>query len=207
MALKKTRKMDKELAEGKYRGIPYGGKELMAVKGYKITWGAEPYKDQEVDTTATVVERLQNAGLVPFALGTETFGSITSPSTKNGITGLRPTYGRVSRHGVMSLSWSMDKVRPMTRSAEDCAIVHSVITGKDPKDQTTTTYPDGFEPQKDISTLRIAYLKKDIEKDTTLSKHNSESAIKTFKKLGLTLNEVELPEDIPYKSFDIILRA
>jgi Asp-tRNA(Asn)/Glu-tRNA(Gln) amidotransferase A subunit family amidase len=258
MALEQARKMDKELAEGKYRGIlhgiPYGVKDLMAVKGYKTTWGAEPYKDQEIDMTATVVERLQNAGavliaklvsgslargdvwfggktknpwdtkegasgssagsgsatsagLVPFALGTETLGSITSPSTKNGITGLRPTYGRVSRHGVMSLSWSMDKVGPMTRSAKDCAIVYSFITGKDPRDQTTTAYPDGFEPQKDISTLRIAYLKKDIEKDTTLSKHNSERAIKTFKKLGLTLNEVELPEDMPYKSFDIILRA
>ena len=107
----------------------------------------------------------------------------------------------------MSLSWSMDKVGPMTRSAEDCAIVYSFSTGKDPRDQTTTAYPDGFEPQKDISTLRIAYLKKDIEKDTTLSKHNSERALKTFKKLGLILNEAELPEDIPYNSFDTILSA
>jgi len=258
MAISQAKKMDKELAEGKYRGIlhgiPYGVKDLMAVKGYKTTWGAEPYKNQEIDMTATVVERLQNAGavliaklvsgslargdvwfggktknpwdtkegasgssagsgsatsagLIPFALGTETLGSITSPSTKNGITGLRPTYGRVSRHGIMSLSWSMDKVGPMCRSAEDCAIVYSFITGKDPKDQTTTALPSGFEPQKDISTLRIGYLKKDIEKDTTLHKQNSERAIKTFKKLGLSLTEVELPEDVPYKSFDIILRA
>lgn len=258
MAIEQAKKLDKELAEGRYRGvlhgIPYGVKDLMAVKGYKTTWGAAPYKNQEIDMNATVVERLQNAGavliaklvsgslargdvwfggktknpwdleegasgssagsgsataagLVPFALGTETLGSITSPSSTNGITGLRPTYGRVSRHGVMSLSWSMDKVGPMARSAEDCAIVYSIISGLDPKDQTTTSYPDGFEPERDIRTLRVAYLKKDIEKDTTLGKENAERAIKTFQKLGLRLSEVALPEDVPYKSFDIILRA
>lgn len=258
MALEQAKKMDQELADGQYRGIlhgiPYGVKDLMAVEGYKTTWGAEPYKDQQIEMTATVVEKLQNAGgvliaklvsgslargdvwfggntknpwdteqgasgssagsgsatsagLVPFALGTETLGSITSPSTRNGITGLRPTYGRVSRHGIMSLSWSMDKVGPMARSAEDCAIVYSIITGKDPKDGTTTDFPDGFEPKKDIKSLRVAYLKKDIEKDTSLSKPNLEKAIESFKKMGITLNEIELPEDVPYNSFDVILRA
>ena len=258
MALEQAKKMDQELTNGQYRGIlhgiPYGVKDLMAVKGYKTTWGAEPYRDQQIEMTATVVEKLQNAGgvlvaklvsgslargdvwfdgktknpwdteqgatgssagsgsatsagLVPFALGTETLGSITSPSTRNGITGLRPTYGRVSRHGVMSLSWSMDKVGPMARSAEDCAIVYSIITGKDLKDGTTTDYPDGFEPKKDYKSLRVAYLKKDIEKDTSLSKANLEKALETFKKMGITLNEVELPEDVPYSSFDVILRA
>ena len=148
-----------------------------------------------------------SAGLVPFALGTETLGSITSPSNRNGITGLRPTYGRVSRHGVMSLSWSMDKVGPMARSAEDCAIVYSVITGKDSKDGMTTDFPDGFEPKKNYKTLRVAYLKKDIDKDTSLSKDNLEKALKTFKEMGITLDEVELPKDVPYNSFDVILRA
>ncbi|TDT41802.1 Asp-tRNA(Asn)/Glu-tRNA(Gln) amidotransferase A subunit family amidase [Maribacter spongiicola] len=258
MALEQAKLLDAELADGNYRGIlhgiPYGVKDLMAVEGYKTTWGAEPYRDQQIEMTATVVEKLQaaggvlvaklvsgslargdvwfdgktknpwdtkqgatgssagsgsatSAGLVPFALGTETLGSITSPSNRNGITGLRPTYGRVSRHGVMSLSWSMDKVGPMARSAEDCAIVYSVITGKDPKDGMTTDYPDGFEPTKDYKSLRIGYLKKDIEKDTSLSKDNLEKAVKTFKEMGLTLKEVELPEDVPYKSFDVILRA
>ena len=258
MAFEQAKKMDQELADGQYRGIlhgiPYGVKDLMAVEGYKTTWGAEPYRDQQIEMTATVVEKLQNAGgvlvaklvsgslargdvwfdgktknpwdteqgatgssagsgsatsagLVPFALGTETLGSITSPSTRNGITGLRPTYGRVSRHGVMSLSWSMDKVGPMARSAEDCAIVYSIITGKDPKDGTTTDFPDGFEPKKDFKSLRVAYLKKDIEKDTSLNKPNLEKALETFKKMGITLNEVELPEDVPYSSFDVILRA
>ncbi|MFT5217237.1 MAG: Asp-tRNA(Asn)/Glu-tRNA(Gln) amidotransferase A subunit family amidase [Glaciecola sp.] len=258
MAFEQAKKMDQELANGQYRGvlhgIPYGVKDLMAVEGYKTTWGAEPYRNQQIEMTATVVRKLQNAGavlvaklvsgslargdvwfdgktknpwdteqgatgssagsgsatsagLVPFALGTETLGSITSPSTRNGITGLRPTYGRVSRHGVMSLSWSMDKVGPMARSAEDCAIVYSVIAGKDPKDGTTTDYPDGFEPKKDYKSLRVAYLKKDIEKDTSLSKPNLEKALETFKKMGINLNEVELPEDVPYSSFDVILRA
>jgi Asp-tRNA(Asn)/Glu-tRNA(Gln) amidotransferase A subunit family amidase len=258
MAFEQAKKMDQELDEGKYRGIlhgiPYGVKDLMSVEGYKTTWGAEPYRDQQIEMTATVVEKLQNAGgvliaklvsgslargdvwfdgktknpwdteqgatgssagsgsatsagLVPFALGTETLGSITSPSTRNGVTGLRPTYGRVSRHGVMSLSWSMDKIGPMARSAEDCAIVYSIITGKDPKDGTTTDYPDGFEPKKDFKSLRVAYLKKDIEKDTSLSKANLEKALEIFKKMGITLNEVKLPEDVPYSSFDVILRA
>tara|TARA_R110002051_G_scaffold143507_5_gene216486 strand:- start:45471 stop:47147 length:1677 start_codon:yes stop_codon:yes gene_type:complete len=258
MALEQAKLLDSELDSGHYRGIlhgiPYGVKDLMAVEGYKTTWGAEPYRDQQIEMTATVVEKLQaaggvlvaklvsgslargdvwfdgktknpwdteqgatgssagsgsatSAGLVPFALGTETLGSITSPSNRNGITGLRPTYGRVSRHGVMSLSWSMDKVGPMARSAEDCAIVYSVITGKDPKDGMTTDYPDGFEPTKDYKSLRIGYLKKDVEKDTSLSKDNLEKALKSFKDMGLTLIEVELPKDIPYTSFDVILRA
>lgn len=258
MALEQAKLLDAELAAGNYRGIlhgiPYGVKDLMAVKGYRTTWGAEPYKDQQIEVNATVVQKLQDAGgvliaklvsgslargdvwfggktknpwdtkqgasgssagsgsatsagLVPYSLGTETLGSITSPSTRNGITGLRPTYGRVSRHGVMSLSWSMDKVGPMARSAQDCAIVYSVISGKDSKDAMTTDYPDGYEPKKDYKSLRIGYLKKDIDKDTTLGKGNLEKALKTFKDLGLTLNEIELPVDVPYNSFDVILRA
>ncbi|MGJ8715089.1 MAG: amidase [Maribacter stanieri] len=258
MAVEQAKKMDTELAAGNYRGIlhgiPYGVKDLMAVEGYKTTWGAEPYRNQQIEMTASVVQKLQDAGgvlvaklvsgslargdvwfdgktknpwdttqgasgssagsgsatsagLVPYALGTETLGSILSPSTRNGITGLRPTYGRVSRHGVMSLSWSMDKVGPMARSAEDCAIVYSVIAGKDPKDGMTTNYPDGFDSTKDYKSLKVAYLKSDIEKDSSDSKPNLDKAIETFKKMGLTLNEVELPKDVPYNSFDVILRA
>ena len=94
-----------------------------------------------------------SAGLVPFALGTETLGSITSPSTRNGVTGLRPTYGRVSRHGVMSLSWSMDKVGPLGRNAEDCAIVFEAIQGKDENDLTTVDLPFGVDWKKDYKKL------------------------------------------------------
>ncbi|MFD2099816.1 amidase [Flagellimonas iocasae] len=148
-----------------------------------------------------------SAGLVPFALGTETLGSITSPSTRNGITGLRPTYGRVSRYGVMSLSWSMDKVGPMGRNAEDCAIVFSVIQGKDENDLTTVNLPFGVDWKKDIAELKVAYLKKDIEKDTTESGDNLRNALKTLEEMGIHPTAVEMPEDIPYRGFDIILRA
>jgi Asp-tRNA(Asn)/Glu-tRNA(Gln) amidotransferase A subunit family amidase len=147
------------------------------------------------------------AGLVPFALGTETLGSITSPSSKNGITGLRPTYGRVSRHGIMSLSWSMDKVGPMCRNAEDCAIVFSIILGKDSLDRTTTNIPFNYAPEKPLSSLKVAYLKEDIEKDTTEGKKNLDLAIQTLKGMGITMDSVTLPKDVPFDGFDIILRA
>lgn len=148
-----------------------------------------------------------SAGLVPFALGTETLGSITSPSTRNGVTGLRPTYGRVSRHGVMSLSWSMDKVGPLGRNAEDCAIVFETIQGKDKNDLTTIDLPFGVDWKKDIKDLRVAYLKKDIEKDTTVSGDNLRKALASLKKLGVEPTEVEMPDEVPYRGFDIILRA
>ncbi|MCR9229195.1 MAG: amidase [Flavobacteriaceae bacterium] len=148
-----------------------------------------------------------SAGLVPFALGTETLGSITSPSTRNGVTGLRPTYGRVSRHGVMSLSWSMDKVGPLARNAEDCAIVFETIQGKDKNDLTTVDLPFGVDWKKDIKNLRVAYLKKDIEKDTTESGDNLRKALASLKELGVKPIEVEMPDEVPYRGFDIILRA
>ena len=148
-----------------------------------------------------------SAGLVPFALGTETLGSITVPSSNNGITGLRPTYGRVSRHGVMSLSWSMDKVGPMCRNAEDCAIVFDIIQGKDVNDKTTSSIPFSFDPTQDVKTLKVAYLKDDIEKDTTKGKTNLLKAMATLKKWGIEPTPVRLPTDVPYDGFDIILRS
>ncbi len=258
LALAQAKRADEEIKSGIYRGIlhgiPYGTKDLMAVPGYPTTWGAAPYKDQEIDETATVIKKLEeagavlvaklvsgalargdvwfggktknpwdttqgasgssagsgsatSAGLVPFALGTETLGSITSPSTRNGVTGLRPTYGRVSRHGVMSLSWSMDKVGPLGRNAEDCAIVFEVIQGKDKNDLTTVDVPFGVDWKKDIKSLRVAYLQKDIEKDTTESGNNLRNALKSLKEMGIEPTAVEMPEAIPYRGFDIILRA
>lgn len=258
LALEQAKKADEEIKNGKYRGIlhgiPYGTKDLMSVPGYPTTWGAAPYKNQIIDETATVIQKLEDAGailvaklvsgalargdvwfdgktknpwdttqgasgssagsgsatsagLVPFALGTETLGSITSPSTRNGVTGLRPTYGRVSRHGVMSLSWSMDKVGPLGRNAEDCAIVFEAIQGKDKNDLTTIDLPFGVDWKRDIKSLRVAYLKKDIEKDTTDSGDNLRNALKSLKDLGIEPTAVEMPKDIPYRGFDIILRA
>ena len=258
LALAQAKRADEEIKQGKYRGIlhgiPYGTKDLMAVPGYTTTWGAEPYKNQVINQTATVIQKLEDAGavlvaklvsgslargdvwfggktknpwditqgatgssagsgsatsagLVPFALGTETLGSITSPSTRNGVTGLRPTYGRVSRYGVMSLSWSMDKVGPLARNAEDCAIVFSVIQGEDKNDLTTKNLPFGVDWTKDVKSLKVAYLKKDIEKDTTDTGDNLRNALKVLKEMGIEPIEVELPEDVPYRGFDIILRA
>ncbi|WP_337170962.1 amidase [Gemmatimonas aurantiaca] len=95
------------------------------------------------------------AGCVAFAIGTETQGSIVSPSIRNGLSALRPTYGRVSRYGGMVLSWSQDRVGPMCRTAEDCAMVFNVLHGVDPKDSSTVTTPFNFDRTIKLSTLRI----------------------------------------------------
>ena len=103
------------------------------------------------------------AGLVGFAIGTETRGSIISPSIENGVTGLRPTYGRISRYGAMALSWTMDKIGPMCRSVEDCALVFNAIYGADGKDDTVVDAPFEWNPDVPLSKLRIAYVKNDFD--------------------------------------------
>ena len=103
------------------------------------------------------------AGLVGFSIGTETRGSIISPSAVNGVTGLRPTYGRVSRHGAMALSWTMDKIGPMCRSVEDCALVFNAIYGPDGRDDTVVDAPFVWNPDVPLSKLRIGYIKAEFE--------------------------------------------
>jgi Asp-tRNA(Asn)/Glu-tRNA(Gln) amidotransferase A subunit family amidase len=103
------------------------------------------------------------AGLVGFSIGTETLGSIVSPSSRCGVTGLRPTYGRVSRYGAMGLSWTMDKIGPMCRGVEDCAAALHAIYGPDGKDVTVGDAPFNWNPDTNISTLRIGYLKAEFE--------------------------------------------
>lgn len=103
------------------------------------------------------------AGLVGFSIGTETRGSIISPSAANGVTGLRPTYGRVSRYGAMALSWTMDKIGPMCRSVEDCALVFNAIYGPDGRDDTVVDAPFVWNPDVPLSKLRIAYIKSEFE--------------------------------------------
>jgi Asp-tRNA(Asn)/Glu-tRNA(Gln) amidotransferase A subunit family amidase len=147
-----------------------------------------------------------SAGLVAFALGTETLGSITSPATRNGVTGLRPTYGRVSRYGVMSLSWSMDKIGPLCRSAEDCEIVFNAIYGKDPKDPTTNNAPFNHS-SKAPNQLKVAYLKKDIDADSSATGDNLRTTLAVFKTMGIEPTAIELPKDYPFGVYDIILRA
>ena len=147
-----------------------------------------------------------SAGLVAFAIGTETLGSITSPATRTGVTGLRPTYGRISRQGVMSLSWSMDKIGPLARSAEDCEIVFSALYGRDLNDPSTSDVPFNHV-SKAPAALKVAYLKADIEDDTTAFGVNMKTSLDVFKKMGVDPTPIELPTDFPYKVFDVILRA
>ena len=105
------------------------------------------------------------AGLVGFAIGSETHGSIVSPSTRNGVTGLRPTFGRISRVGAMTLSWSMDKLGPMCRSAQCCALIFSAIHGHDSNDPTTVTTPFSWPAGRDVRDLRVGFLVDEFEND------------------------------------------
>ncbi len=133
-----------------------------------------------------------SAGCLPFAIGTETLGSIVSPSTVNGITGLRPTFGRVSRYGAMALSWSMDKIGPMTRSVEDCALVFNAIHGADGLDATTRDLPFNYEPLQTLKGTRIGYLKKAFESNYTNRVNDSLTLLK-LRALGAELIPFELP--------------
>ena len=144
-----------------------------------------------------------SAGLLPFAIGSETWGSIVSPSTVNGVTGLRPTFGRVSRYGAMALSWSMDKVGPLCRNAEDCAVVLRAIAGADTRDAATRDAPLVYRNRRSLKGIRVGYLKNEIEKDSI---HRSiyVEAIKTLEKLGATLVPVTFPD---YKGVASIINA
>ena len=248
LALREARQADKEIAEGKYRGplhgIPYGIKDLFAVKGYPTTWGAAPFKDRIIDLDATVVKRLRNAGavligklatgelalddiwfagqtmnpwdtsmgsqgssagpgsataggLVGFSIGTETLGSILAPSAICGVTGLRPTFGRVSRYGAMALSWSMDKTGPMCRSVEDCALVLNAIQGADNLDLAAVDVPFNWDATLDVRKLRVAYLKAAFEntRQTPQVEANDRAALDKIRSLGIELAEFKLPEN------------
>lgn len=146
-----------------------------------------------------------SAGLVPFAIGTETYGSIVSPSTVCGTTGLRPTYGRVSRTGAMALSWSMDKIGPICRCVEDLAIVFDAIRGTDAIDQTLYDVPFNYQPSVSLTGLKIGYLKKDFDKQYDFHKNDSLTLAK-LKELGAELIPIDLP-NYPVNDLVIILSA
>jgi Asp-tRNA(Asn)/Glu-tRNA(Gln) amidotransferase A subunit family amidase len=253
-ALNKAKQADMDIAKGKYKGIlhgiPYGIKDLLAVKGTLTTWGAAPYKTQNIDQTATVVERLDAAGaimvaklslgslawgdiwyggrtrnpwnlqrgssgssagsassvvagLVPFTIGSETLGSIVSPSTECGATGLRPTFGRVSRYGAMTLCWSLDKLGPIVRSAEDAAIVLDIIKGTDGKDRTVKNMPFAWDKNKPLSTMTVGYPKAIFD---TMSRERPEwQTLKVVEKLGVKLVPMDFKTTVPPKIIDIIL--
>ncbi|HVT10628.1 MAG TPA: amidase [Fimbriimonadaceae bacterium] len=232
---------EKEIAAGHYRGplhgIPYGIKDLFAVKGYPTTWGANTFEHQSFDYDATVVQKLDAAGaillaklsmgalalgdvwfrgttknpfnlsqgssgssagsaagtaagLVAFAIGTETLGSIVSPSTRCRVTGLRPTYGRTSRHGGMALSYTMDKVGIICRQAEDTALVLAQICGADPLDPSAVArsfvWPASVDPKK----LKIAYTVGPNAEMTDRSGIERDPALQALQKLGAQLQPV-----------------
>jgi Asp-tRNA(Asn)/Glu-tRNA(Gln) amidotransferase A subunit family amidase len=141
------------------------------------------------------------AGLVGFSVGTETGGSIVAPSAICGVTGVRPTFGRVSRYGVMTLSWSLDKTGPMCRSVEDCALVLNAIQGPDDRDLAVQDVPFNWDANLDIRSLRVGYLKASFQdtRQTPQVDANDLAALAKIRSMGFTLVEVELP---PHANLD-----
>jgi aspartyl-tRNA(Asn)/glutamyl-tRNA(Gln) amidotransferase subunit A len=137
------------------------------------------------------------AGLVPFAIGTETWGSITTPASYCGLSGLRPTYGRVSRAGAMALSYTLDKIGPMGRTAHDCGLVLDAIAGPDPDDPSATERPYRYPPADAPGRpYRLAVLTKGVEKAQPEVRKNFERALDVWKRLG-TIDEIDVP-DLPF---------
>lgn len=146
-----------------------------------------------------------SAGLVPFAIGTETWGSIVSPSTRTGVTGLRPSFGRVSRAGAMAVSWTMDKVGPICRAAEDCAMVFDAIRGPDGIDRTVVDLPFNYDHAVSFDTLRIGYLAADLETDYPAVELDR-ATVEMLHELGAEMVPVALP-DRPITALAFILAA
>ena len=257
LALQQAAEADREIAAGRYRGplhgIPYGLKDLFAVRGVKTTWGMTPYKDRVIDVDSTVYTRLTNAGailvaklstgalavtaqwfggvtrnpwnpaqdaagssagpgaataagLVGFSIGSDTGGSIIAPSTRNGVSGLRPTFGRVSRYGAMTLAWTQDTVGPMCRSSEDCALVFDAIYGPDGRDNTIIDVPFNWDAGADVAKLRVGYLEAPQGSVDEEMRRNTEESVAIIRSLGVTIVPFTLP-DVPIEAIDFIRYA
>ncbi len=141
------------------------------------------------------------AGCVGFAIGTETGGSIVGPSTRCAVYGMRTSFGRVSRHGVMTLAWSLDKAGPLCRSVEDCALVLDALQGQDDKDLTVTNVPFNWDATLDITKLRVGYLKAafDEERAVPEEKSNDAATLEKLRSMGVRLTPIEIP-DYPIRS-------
>ena len=224
------------------------------MKGYPTTWGSAPFKDQQFNEDATIVQRLDAAGAVliakltlgelamgdvwfggrtnnpwkldtgssgssagpgsataagcvGFAVGTETLGSISSPSSTNGVTGLRPTFGRVPRTGAMALVWSMDKIGPMARSVEDTALVFGALHGPDGRDLSCRAAPFNWDASAPLAKIRVGFVKSAFDAtERHPLKNFDDAALEVLRKLGVPLVPVELP-DAPYNAMRIILDA
>jgi Asp-tRNA(Asn)/Glu-tRNA(Gln) amidotransferase A subunit family amidase len=270
---------DARLAAGEARGpldgIPWGAKDLLAVPGYRTTWGAKPYEHQTREETADVVGELDRAGspllakltvgalawgdvwfggktrnpwnpeqgssgssagpaaataagLVGFAIGTETWGSIVSPSTRCGVSGLRPTFGRVSRYGCMALSWSMDKIGPIARSLEDCAWILDAVRvrgGRGTRDPAARERPFAWPPRAKANGMRVGFVPALFDEDRAAGvDDDAEDAerqradarewadfdrrtLRELEELGVELVPVELPADPPVEGLALILTA
>ena len=260
LALRQAALADEEIAAGRYlghlHGIPWGAKDLLAKKGYRTTWGFEPYRDQVIDMDATVVQRLEKAGavliaklstgeiargdswlgvqtmnpwkadegsggssagpgsataagLVGFSIGTDTTGSILGPSRTCGVTGLRPTFGRVSRHGVMPVCWSLDKVGPICRSVEDCAIVFDSIYGADGQDLAVVDRPFNWNGNAGIGDLNVGYLKsafeREVDSEDEAALANDLATLEKLRGMGISLQEVTLPEHADMDALQMLL--
>ncbi|HKW89046.1 MAG TPA: amidase [Candidatus Acidoferrales bacterium] len=277
-----AKEADRDIAAGKYRGplhgIPWGAKDLLAVKGYPTTWGAAPYKDQVIDEDAEVVKRLDRAGAVllakltlgslaegdiwfggvtrnpwnpdqgssgssagpasataagcvGFSVGSETLGSISSPSTRCGCTGLRPTFGHVPRTGAMALSWSQDKLGPICRAVEDCALVLDAIAGPDGTDRSVQRAAFNWNADLDWRKFRVGFLESEFKFDRaaledrlkrfrnmsdddkkrfiTVAESDqkfNDVALKKLGEMGVKMTPVELPK-MPYGPMVTILNV
>jgi Asp-tRNA(Asn)/Glu-tRNA(Gln) amidotransferase A subunit family amidase len=246
LAMRQAQQADREIAAGKYRGplhgMPWGCKDIIAVPGFPTQWGSGAFKGQVIDTEATVVRLLREAGAVmlaklttgelasgdqwfggrtnspwdptegssgssagpasataagcvAFAIGTETSGSILSPSTICGVTGLRPTFGRVSRHGAMTLSWTQDRLGPLCRTVEDCALVFHAIAKTDEQDLSVIDLPFNWDADLDVRKLRVGYLAPAFQEPSRSAdwKRNDAQVLETVKALGITPEPFELP--------------
>jgi Asp-tRNA(Asn)/Glu-tRNA(Gln) amidotransferase A subunit family amidase len=140
------------------------------------------------------------AGLVGFAIGTETLGSIVSPCTRCGATGLRPTFGRVSRHNCMALAWSMDKLGPIARSVEDCALVFAAIHGFDGHDCCAVDRPFHWPPKRDLQSFKVGY----VENNRGVSDREE---LRVLKDLGVELVPIKMPSQVPVNAMRSILNA
>ena len=149
------------------------------------------------------------SGLVGFSIGTDTTGSILGPSRTCGITGLRPTFGRVSRDGVMPVCWSLDKVGPMCRSVEDCAIVFDAICGPDERDLAVVDKPFNYDGNASIEGIRVGYLasafERDVDDEDRTAKRNDLETLETLMALGVDPVVIELPEHADMDALQMLL--
>ncbi len=238
LGLEEARQADREIAAGNYKGplhgIPWGAKDIIAVKGFPTTWGSPAFTEQVFDYDASVVEMLRAAGAVliaklstgelaggdnwfggqtknpwdpeqgssgssagpasataagcvGFAIGSETSGSILSPASRCGLAGLRPTFGRISRYGVMALSWTMDRLGPLCRYAEDCAIAMGAIAKPDGRDMSVSDAPFNWDATLDIQGLRVGYIKESFDGVTdAVAKRNADATLETLRSVGVS---------------------